>query len=154
MDIEMIEWDGVQTEADVNIIQQVEQHFNITFPTAFSEFLRKYHGAYSVNTDFSYEDPELGTFSTDFSGVFSLNTGDKNNFIRMNNLFRLGVPENIILFAIDGGGNFLCFDFANSPEPSVVYWSRDTGSPNPFHFVANSFPEFLERLYVPDDLEK
>ena len=55
-----------------------------------------------------------------------------------------GLAPHVVPFAMDGGGNLVCFDFSANGEPAVVYWQHD--EPWPPLRVAGSFAAFLHRL--------
>lgn len=59
------------------------------------------------------------------------------------------LPERVIPFAGDPGGNFFCFDYRNgAAQPPVVFWSHDDPQAPPQR-VAASFSDLLERLADP-----
>lgn len=59
------------------------------------------------------------------------------------------LPEQVVPFASDPCGNFLCFDYREgTAQPPVVFWSHDDpqAPPQP---VAASFSELLDKLSEP-----
>ncbi|CAO1295871.1 unnamed protein product [Diamesa hyperborea] len=64
----------------------------------------------------------------------------------------LPFPDKIVPFAVDGGGNLICFDYRrniNTDEPSIIFWHHEgeSGTAEELSFVANSFDEFLDMLH-------
>jgi cell wall assembly regulator SMI1 len=61
-------------------------------------------------------------------------------------------PENLVPFAVDGGGNLTCFDYRNTKkDPPIVFWCHDDPDGEDVHFIANSFEEFINMLHEPTD---
>jgi hypothetical protein len=60
------------------------------------------------------------------------------------------LPEGLVPFADDGGGDYMCLDYRNKPEaPGVVYWAHERGKHDSVFPLANSFSEFLDILQPP-----
>ena len=62
------------------------------------------------------------------------------------------IPQTILPFAIDDGGNFVCLDLVDG---CVCFYATDAYDPdlttaqnhlNSYRWLANSFPEFLSGL--------
>ncbi len=62
-------------------------------------------------------------------------------------------PQGIIPFGDDPFGNKYCLDYRAGSSPTIVYWDHEEemDSDAQFTHVAESFAEFLDRLYVPVD---
>jgi cell wall assembly regulator SMI1 len=61
------------------------------------------------------------------------------------------LPDKVIPFAEDGGGNLLCFDYRETPDhPPVVFWDHEhcDDPPQP---LASSFTDLLNKLYDDPD---
>ena len=64
------------------------------------------------------------------------------------------IPTKVLPFSEDGAGNCLCLDFRVKPKsPSVVYFVHDDGADEPLYWVADSFTEFLDKLFDSEELE-
>lgn len=64
--------------------------------------------------------------------------------------------EYLIPFAVLFAGDFLCFDYKESPDnPKVVLWNHDLSGERKPHteFVANDLNAFLQMLYYKSDEE-
>ncbi|WP_283750954.1 SMI1/KNR4 family protein [Bacillus cereus] len=60
------------------------------------------------------------------------------------------LPKRIVPFMSDQFGNYVCFDYRNSNEPTVVFWDHELSHQNiteEIIYIANSFSEFVEGLY-------
>ena len=61
------------------------------------------------------------------------------------------LPEGIIPFAEDGGGDQICLDYRQGRrQPRVVYWSHEEEKDQSIFPLADSFTEFLAMLEPPD----
>jgi len=57
------------------------------------------------------------------------------------------LPDKVIPFAEDGGGNLLCFDYRETPShPTVVFWDHEKCDDPPL-YVASSFTDLMNKLY-------
>jgi SMI1/KNR4 family protein SUKH-1 len=56
------------------------------------------------------------------------------------------LPRRLIPFGMDGGGNFVCFDYRHSDVPSVVFWHHELDAEEGIFPVAATFEEFLRVL--------
>jgi hypothetical protein len=52
--------------------------------------------------------------------------------------------EDILPFARDSFGNYICFDFSTD-LPSIVFWRHET---NDFEYISKSFMDLLNMLHV------
>ena len=59
------------------------------------------------------------------------------------------LPRSIVPFGEDGGGNYVCFDYRNSSEPSVVFWYHGLSGIDGLHTVAATFDDFVGLLRAP-----
>ena len=58
------------------------------------------------------------------------------------------VPAGVYSFAIDPGGNGICFDYrASEDAPSIAFSDAEQEGEQAITFLANSFTEFLDSLY-------
>jgi len=63
----------------------------------------------------------------------------------------MAVPDGVIPFSRDGGGNLICFDYRETPDhPTVVFWDHEKCDDPPL-YVASSFTDFLNKLYDDPD---
>lgn len=59
------------------------------------------------------------------------------------------MPDKVVPFAADGGGNLLCFDYRADPaHPSVVFWDHESEDKDQVQLVARSFTDLLAKLYA------
>jgi hypothetical protein len=66
-------------------------------------------------------------------------------------------PEDLIAFALDGGGNYFCFDYRGGREnvdPPVVFWQHEAaGRPEAITPLAPNFEAFLGMLKTEEEAE-
>lgn len=125
---------------DIVDIERVEERLDIILPKDFKEVVKNYNGA----------SPEKEAFDTDtkkervFERLLHFNLTKKGNILEVLNWVKSNIEENVYPFGEDPFGNYICFDYRESNTPKIVFWDRDI---NRFEFVANSFEEFLNKLY-------
>lgn len=56
------------------------------------------------------------------------------------------LPQRLIPFGEDGGGNYVCFDYRHSDVPSVVFWHHELDADEGIFPVAATFEKFLRML--------
>ena len=62
-------------------------------------------------------------------------------------------PNDLIPFAPDGGGNYICFDYRNCREdPPIVYWDHGIEENEGIFHLADSFEEFLSMLKSEEEI--
>lgn len=59
------------------------------------------------------------------------------------------LPNTVVPFAEDGGGNLMCLDYRAGPIPSVARWFHELSGADGLFTVAESFEQWLETV-VPD----
>ncbi|RFZ90984.1 SMI1/KNR4 family protein [Mucilaginibacter conchicola] len=162
-----MEWKHAKPLKDVNTITQVEQELGVKFPVAFTEIIKEHNNG----------SPKSDTFDTEkrtgkaFGELLNFNLTEKYNILYEYSLIKDKLPPNVIPFAGDAGGNYLCFDYRRSADaPTIIRWDHEQQFEIiedelvvPDHdqeyqyyacdFVANNWKELLEKLYTEDDDE-
>jgi len=121
-------------------IEDLEQELQTILPRDYVECVLENNAGY----------PSLHTFETQsgeqhvFSDLLSVVRSDDNNIYQAHEAVsdRLG-RRDILPFAADPFGNYLCFNFDNS-SASVVYWSHET---NTLHTVTRTFSDLINMLH-------
>jgi hypothetical protein len=58
------------------------------------------------------------------------------------------VPHGIYPFAVAGTGDYVCFDYRDSPHaPKIVFYFAESAGAEALSPLAQSFSEFLEKLH-------
>ncbi|MCS1350753.1 SMI1/KNR4 family protein [Mechercharimyces sp. CAU 1602] len=139
-------------------IKEVERELEVVFPRSFVNCVRvnnggspESHTTYDLDNRKEQEFGELFDFNASGEGL-SITDAHK---ILMN---EHGLPKEMIPFADDPSGNFLCFDYRNvkNGEPIIVLYDHEYEY-NPgdeqvsLDKVADSFSDFLSMLYELED---
>lgn len=128
----MAEWRYVKPLANENLIAETEKKLGFKFVGSYVTFVKKYNGGR----------PPISVFDTDITrertikSFLSLNPSDLENIITLNKT----VPElssNVIAFAIDSFGNYICFEKTNG---SIVFLDYETGE---IERISDNFDDFL-----------
>jgi hypothetical protein len=142
-----IQWkNGNQLDADLLI--ELESNWQITFPEDFKSVV--------LNNNYAYPFPNV--FDTDkskgrvFAGLLNFNLREKSNVSKDYLAIKSRLPVKAYPFAEDPSGNFICFDFTTQ-KPTVILWNHEGRIVNgkdtyDIEFVADSFTDFLLKLYV------
>jgi cell wall assembly regulator SMI1 len=147
-------WEDCQDGADDADIRFVEEQFGIIFPIDFVECVKKCNGGNPKRSDFKYVDPDWGPRVSCVGALLSFDLGRRYNILESCKLLSGQLPENIIPFAEDGGGNYICFDYREKPDsnsPKVVYWHHEKQLEKSITYLSESFTDFLARLFEPDE---
>jgi len=94
--------------------------------------------------------PSLNVFETQlgtqhiFNNLLSLDESNDENIFKVYQFISEETGrKNILPFARDSFGNYICFDFSENPAV-VVFWQHET---NDIDFVCNSFADLLCMLH-------
>jgi len=139
-------------------VREFEKKIGFKFPKSYIDIITNYNAArienhrdifyfYSNFID-RYEWYPVGEF-------LGYNTDCSIEWYWQSNLSRdeeFAYPKNVIAFAVDPGGEEICFDYRHDPKtdnPKIVVWHHEaeSGSSSELSFVATSFDEFLDMLH-------
>jgi hypothetical protein len=153
-----IVFEAYYDKIDISVVREFEKKIGFKFPQAYVDIIIDFNGATITNhietfyfySNFidRYESYPLGRF-------LGYNTHCSIEWYWQSNLSRdeeLAYPKNVIAFAVDPGGEEICFDYRHDPKtdnPKIVVWHHEaeSGSSSELSFVATSFDEFLDMLY-------
>lgn len=151
-----LEWDSLWGSADPAIIDKYEKRLGYKFPEDYKAIVSAYNGAFVDDKD-SYQFYSNLTKANETYGLGLLYAFGECNSIEETMEYSLanrpfGFSDGLVSFAREGGGDLLCFDYretASAETPKVVVWHLDgePGTVEESSFVANSFGEFLDKLY-------
>lgn len=126
--------------------------FPFSLPKRYLNVLEDHDGG-RVDYDFNYYDENFGEKIDDGIGVI-FGLSHKNNLIEEYKTLPDFFPKKLVPFAKNGGGDFVCFDYRESPEtndPPVVFWSHDAENGKDVSFISENFVDFLSALYEPKE---
>jgi SMI1 / KNR4 family (SUKH-1) len=124
-------------------VRSVEAALGARFPSDFLAVARCNQGR--TPTPCCYRLPD-GTRSVFNHLLHFEESPPASNYVEAWRDLRDLLPERVIPFAPDPGGNYLCFDFRESEtDPRVVFWAHDIVDA-PLQPVAESFSELLDTL--------
>jgi len=149
---------------DISLVNALERKEKIRLPNEYCKFIMNHNGAslYIDSFDFydnvqkrkSYESIAFIKFeniSETICDLLAQTTNDINepDVFKWYNYFE----ARVIPFGDTGGGDFICFDYRQSDNPTVILWCHDNYDENwnRFSFIANSFEEFINILHKCED---
>jgi len=133
-------WILPKTKINEEMIKKVEEKFNILFPEDFKEVILKYNGASPIKM--AYDTEKTKERVAEYLLSFSPNDLD-NIYEAYDSIKERGFKE-LIPIMRDPFGNFICYDFTNKSNPKIMFWNHEN---NDVEYIANSFKEFLGKLY-------
>ncbi len=134
-----ITWKRAKPLADYSQVMKFEAFFAFKLPSDFIIFLRGCNAAKPAPRIF---DTALKKGRV-FSALISFDAADEINiFNTIADLRSAGFPEQLVPFAADPFGNYICFD--SRRQNAVVFWDHEN---NTTEAVADSFAQFFELLH-------
>lgn len=130
-----INWKYVKKLLDVDVIKEFEKENNIELPKSLKEIVVNFNGAR----------PRPNTFDSEcnkecvFKSLLSFNIDDKENIFEVTTWMKEN-GNNVIPFASDPAGNYLCFN----KDKQVVLWKHETSK---CEFVCDSFEKLVDSIY-------
>jgi len=152
-----LEWDGDDASGNVEAIARIEELVGHRFPPAYKAVVEIYDGASVVSGD-AFRFASSLTGRSEVYGLGQMirlkSPSDRPNAATFEWYWKqrpARFPENVVPFAIEGGGDWICFDYGNAPNPTdppvvVVHFRGTPGSGNEISKVAPNFLAFLEML--------
>jgi cell wall assembly regulator SMI1 len=143
MKVDDIQWEGSGPPVSEEHVVEVEKALGVRFPDDYRRLIPQCHGASPTPVDY------IESRGTGPHQMLSFDPADE--YYIVDTVAGLAIdnqlPDKVIPFAEDAGGDMMCFDFREDPaNPKVIYWAHDSGEPDPFYFLASSFTEFIEML--------
>jgi cell wall assembly regulator SMI1 len=153
MSLDATTFDQLDPEATEEQVAAVEQTLGIRFPERLRRAFPVCHsGSPTPQMLISVNYPGVGMTETTVARFLSL-LPESAYYIgrKLENLRREGlVPDRVVPFAVEGGGDAFALDYHESAEPAVVYLAlgaaEDDSDDAHLVAVAPSFDAFLETL--------
>jgi cell wall assembly regulator SMI1 len=149
-------WELCEPPVDDQVIDNLEHTLGIKFPPDFRQVIHRCHGGVPVERSaFDYEDPSIGKTGSGIGALMTLYPDDTGSILTTLRLLAIDeqLPDKVIPFADDGGGDMMCLDYREDPDhPKVVYWSHEEEKDKSIIPLADSFTEFLAMLEPPEPL--
>jgi cell wall assembly regulator SMI1 len=149
-----ITWENCKEPATDESIEEVEQAFGVKFPDDFWAVMQVCHGGIPVErSDFYFWYPGLGRRGSGIGVLLNFVPDDDYSILKTTKrlLRNDRIPERVILFAEDGGGDAMCLDYREGDSnPKIVYWSHEEEKEQSIIPLADSFSEFLDQLIPPE----
>jgi len=119
---------------------KIEISFGIQLPELYKEIVRENNGGRPLPNRFDTENNKKRVIK-----AFLSIDEREGNLENVYGWIKERIPQQIIPFASDPGGNYLCFDYRSSPvDPSVVFWNHENNS---IEMVSLDFTSFTKMVY-------
>jgi hypothetical protein len=157
-----IKWESKSGKVDIVKVKEFEVNILFKFPKTYINLVSTYDGARVSNhmDSFNFFSNFIGR--TDICGIGCFLSFDEEQYLNTSKMKYywetrnddpdFPFPEHIVPFAVNGGGEQICFDYRHNistNEPKIVVWHNEAipGSKKELSYVADSFDEFLDMLY-------
>ncbi|MBV9070687.1 MAG: SMI1/KNR4 family protein [Acidobacteria bacterium] len=127
-------------------IAAVEQQLGIRFPASYKEAVLACHGGSPLRGTFDVPDEEIGLITTGLGMLLTFNEDDAESVVDTHRVLADRLPASVIPFAIEGGSDYIAFDYRSGNEPAVVYWSHEKEAADAITRLARNFDEFTALL--------
>jgi len=151
-----IQWKHDKPGADERSIASLEQRLGVRFPESYRSLVSERQGGSPRDACFAFTHPRLGAVETCVGRMLTIDEEAGYSISRA--LANLDVdrqlPDGLIPFASEPGGDFVCFDYrsaSKTQDPSVVYWSHERDKEDSVSALAPSFDAFLDMLRPDED---
>lgn len=149
-------WILCRTPVSAAVLNDHEQMLGVKFPQDFRQVIQKCPGGQPLErSDFWIEHPAHGRLGSGLGALVNLDSMDDGDSLQfcayaLHHYHKL--PRHIIPIAMDGGGDYMCFDYSKSAtHPRVVYYSHEAPREVAFCHLADSFTGFLDMLEPPEE---
>ncbi|MFF2484319.1 SMI1/KNR4 family protein [Paenibacillus sp. NPDC058071] len=162
-----MKWRSADEQVTLEEVEIVAEQLGVKFPFDYIECVMENNGAHVSPELFEVEGKEKA-----FGTLITFDKDDDEFIANVFNDYNDTLPEKVIPFAFDPGGNLICFDYKeNEEKPVIVFWNHEgaaekallvnsegmtkeqaekTARRNVF-YVADSFTAFLNKLYDRED---
>lgn len=131
------------------LFEKFENNYSIHFPNLYKELLRCYDYVTLKNNFFLYaSNIDYFTFLPWQERFYPERLEDE---LKTPPEF---FPDDLIPFASNGGGDYICFDYRSCKKnPPIVFWRHESPQGDDVFFLADSFEEFISNLKSEEEVE-
>ena len=128
-------WKRVKFLKNEENIRLIESESGVKLPVEITTCIKQNNGGRPNKDTFNTHESQERVFKS----LLSFNEDDVETVFKVFNMLRMENP-NIIPFASDPGGNYICYD----PRDGIVLWLHET---NTVEKITDNFTDFLSKLY-------
>jgi len=142
-----IDWfEPTEDPIDPRQIDGAEAPLGIRFPVSYRSVLADHHNSYG-DADFAVPGTAYGA---SIGHWLSLRPWDQESvWSSLSTWPENQLPQTVIPFGQDGGGNCICFDYRSGADPSVAVWYHELSGTDGLVTVAPTFDNFVGLLRAP-----
>lgn len=149
MTVHGLVWEGCKGGVTEEMLAAVEKRLGVMFPVEYRQLVTQCQSGAPERSHFYYDDPRHGRSGGGLGVMLMIDPAYDDSILRTLEMLAHDdqMPEGVIPFAEDGGGDMMCFDFRTRPDaPSVVYWAHERNKEESVFPLADSFMDFLAML--------
>ncbi len=142
-----IKWKWTELPLSRDDILSVQDKLGLTFPENFVKLVLQNNAGYPNHRYFDIGNRK----DLVFEHLLNLkHDGEAETLMQVYSDLRDRLPKNVIPFAMDSFGNFICFDFRNDQnDPDIVFWDHELdnkGDPQTILKIDENLSDFLNTL--------
>ena len=142
-----LKWARTLPPVDDTVIEEVEEFLGIKFPNDYRECAKVCHGGTPSPGEFVVYSLGLVKFASCLGYLCSLNKGDPQGILNTALMLEDVLPNGLVPFAGDGGGDLICFRYTEqSLPPSIVYYQHELSNDEAIVHLADTFTDFVNLL--------
>jgi cell wall assembly regulator SMI1 len=144
-------WFFEPSPATTEEIAAVEAATGHRLPDDYRAFAQRFAGGWPNEGGFSFSDQKISTFHACVGVFLNLKATDEYSILRVLESTE-AFPHALIPVAEDGGGNHVCLDYRQSPDPTISFWHHGRrGFTDEVSHICETFTAFVDMLHEPMD---
>ncbi|BCG58119.1 SMI1/KNR4 family protein [Paenibacillus sp. URB8-2] len=141
-----VKWILAKDELSREDVLKVEEALGVSFPSDYVDCVVLNNGGQPVPDTFDFK----GRSEAVFNSLIDLNVRENRNIIGVYNNLKNRLPGSVYPFADDPFGNYLCFDYHEGNEPSIVFWDHEKANLDKnlaIDYICSSFNVLIDKLH-------
>jgi hypothetical protein len=124
----------------------LEQAWGVTLPDDYKDVVSMHQGMSPQPDAFT-----IGRGEDAIAALLTISPDEQQRAYSMADTYaqiKPHVPRGVYPFAVTGSGDYLCFDYRESPQaPKVVFYFTESAGEDAFYPIAESFSDLLAKLH-------
>lgn len=141
----MLDLQGSNRPVTEEEIKTIMDSFNISVPKALVDFYAVSNGGFCERNTFFIDDDgyKINEFLPFGIGADSIEGTYKDVFIKNDEM-----PDNLVPFAVDAGGDYFCFDSSKSGFGRIFFFESEyyDDPDRSMVYLSESFSDFIDKL--------
>jgi cell wall assembly regulator SMI1 len=140
-------------------VKAYENKLGVELPGEYRDFLLLHNGGKAYPDVINYKRKYNPEASTIIDRILGLEDDQIFTIPYFKDNFSDRIPAHLLVIATDVGGNNICIAVSGDKRGQIFFWHHEfpeddddeLPGENNFFFIASSFSEFLDKLYIPEE---